>query len=318
MNICLKTTTFTSVKCYRTLLIVAGFMVAACSSTGNLAKIPSENYNGRVSIIVIHHTSANFEISVNILTKKSSRPVSSHYLVPDPSDKSYTNKKLEVYELVPETERAWHAGKSYWAGKSALNDHSIGIEVVNQTYCEKYETDNQGAQQNMTPPPRLCFYPDFPESQIDILIDLLHGIQERHPRVDPVNIIGHSDIAPDRKIDPGPRFPWERLYQVGIGAWFDDATVTTYWKRFAAEPLPIINVQKALHVYGYKIEETGQLDEQTHNVLRAFQMHFRPSQVSGEPTLETTAILFALIDKYRPRALEELLTVSTQTVEASP
>ncbi|HFB54359.1 MAG TPA: N-acetylmuramoyl-L-alanine amidase, partial [Hellea balneolensis] len=233
-------------------------------------------------------------------------------------DETYTHKKLEVYELVPETERAWHAGKSYWAGKSALNDHSIGIEVVNQTYCEKYETHHEDTRQNMTPPPRLCFYPDFPESQIALLIDLLQGVQERHPRVDPVNIIGHSDIAPDRKIDPGPRFPWERLYQVGIGAWFDDATVTTYWKRFAAKPMPLINVQKALHIYGYKIDETGQLDEQTRNVLRAFQMHFRPSQVSGEPTLETTAILFALIEKYRPRALDELLTVSSHTREASP
>ncbi|HFB55292.1 MAG TPA: N-acetylmuramoyl-L-alanine amidase, partial [Hellea balneolensis] len=82
--------TFTSVKIREMLLIVAAFLSTSCASTGKSVKLPSENYNGRVSIIVIHHTSANFESSVNILTKKSSRPVSSHYLVPDPSDETYT------------------------------------------------------------------------------------------------------------------------------------------------------------------------------------------------------------------------------------
>lgn len=294
---------------FRNTACLAGLLgLSACETvnTGTSTKLPSVNYNSRVSIIVIHHTSANFASSVNILTKDSSNPVSSHYLVPDPSDESYTKDELEVYELVPETERAWHAGRSYWAGKSALNDHSVGIEVVNQTYCKNPENLPAGIK----PPKRLCFYPDFPETQMSILIDLLREIQERHPRVGPTHIIGHSDIAPSRKIDPGPRFPWERLYQLGIGAWFDDATVTKYWRQFTTEPMPLINVQKALGAYGYKIEPTGILDEQTRAVIRAFQLHFRPSEITGEPSLETTAIIFAMVEKYRPNQLDALLAIA--------
>ncbi len=289
----------------RCFAIIGLLLLSACASTGKTSYLPSENYNSRVSILVIHHTSANFADSVNILTKKSSNSVSSHYLIPDPSDESYTKKHLEIFELVPETERAWHAGRSYWAGKSSLNDHSIGIEVVNQTYCEKPAPVSAGTK----PPKRLCFYPDFAESQMVILIELLHDILERHPRIKPTHIIGHSDIAPDRKIDPGPRFPWERLYQLGIGAWFDDATVTKYWQQFTLKPMPLVNIQKALNAYGYKIETTGVLDEQTRNVLSAFQMHFRPSQVTGEPTIETAAILYALIEKYRADQLDKLLDI---------
>jgi len=280
-------------------------ILSACSTTGTSQSLPSVNFNSRVSIIVIHHTSANFESSANILTKDSSNPVSSHYLVPDPSDASYKQDKLKVFELVPESERAWHAGRSYWAGKSGLNDQSIGIEVVNQTYCKQSSAEKDA-------PPRLCFYPDFAESQMEILIELLEDILERYPDIKPTNIIGHSDIAPSRKIDPGPRFAWERLYKLGIGAWFDDETVVKYWEKFTAEPMPILNVQKALGAYGYKIEATGELDEQTRNVLRAFQMHFRPMYVSSEPSLETTAILFALIEKYRPHRLDALLVVTPQ------
>ncbi len=298
-----------AIRKFQGIACLAGlFGLTACSTVGTSTQLPSVNFNSRVSIIVIHHTSANFEDSVNILTKDSSNPVSSHYLVPDPSDESYTKDHVEVYELVPETERAWHAGRSYWAGKSALNDHSIGIEVVNQTYCKKPEPTPIGIK----PPKRLCFYPDFPETQMLVLIDLLREIQERHPRVGPTNIVGHSDIAPSRKVDPGPRFPWERLYQLGIGAWFDDATVVKYWQQFTVQPMPLINVQKALGTYGYKIEATGVFDAQTRAAISAFQLHFRPSEITGEPSLETTAILFALVEKYRPKSLDALLVIAPE------
>ena len=289
-------------------LFTALLMVSACTSTNGITKMPSENYNSRVSIVVIHFTVGNFKSSAHVLTKASSSPVSSHYLVPEPNDPSYTKKKLEVFELVPEDKRAWHAGVSYWGGKTELNDHSIGIEIVNQPHCETLAAPVQGS----VAPKRMCFYPDFAENQIDLVIDLVQGILARHPRVSAVNIIGHSDIAPARKIDPGPRFPWQRLYQVGIGAWPDDEAVTKYWNQFTARPIPIKNVQQALHAYGYGIEQTGILDEQTRNVLSAFQMHFRPFEVTGEPTPETTAIIFALIEKYKPTQLEELLTTNPQ------
>lgn len=277
----------------------------------SIRKLPSTNFNSRVRFVVIHHTSANFEQSVNILTKPSDNPVSSHYLVPDPSDDSYTQKTLKVYELVPENKRAWHAGRSYWGGKTGLNDQSIGIEVVNQTYCVDPDKD-EFVRAGKPVPKRLCFYPDFPETQMQVLIDLLKGIQSRYPEIPPINYIGHSDIAPGRKIDPGPRFPWQRLYKLGFGAWFDDDTVVKYWKQFSKSPRPLRKFQQALNTYGYKIEPTGVLDAQTKNVVTSFQLHFRPNMVTGEPSLEDEAILFALIEKYKPKALDALLAPEPQ------
>jgi len=291
------------------------FFLTGCFHIGNTIQVPSQNQNSRISIIVIHHTSSNFADSLNILTQPSSNPVSSHYLIPEPNDESYAQGKLKVFELVPETQRAWHAGRSYWAGKTNLNDQSIGIEIVNQTYCYRHEPDAVSSEnaEGVAEIEGLCFYPDFAETQLEVFLELLEDILERHPNIEPTNIVGHSDIAPSRKIDPGPRFPWQRLYQLGFGAWFDDETVTHYWAKFHGTSVPLINIQKALHIYGYDIEETGELDKQTEDVLRAFQMHFRPSTVNSRPTLETVAILYALIEKYRPDALSELLIFDTQS-----
>lgn len=268
-------------------------------------------------MLVLHHTSANFEDSLRILTKPSSNPVSSHYLVPDPSDESYKKDKLEIYQLVPEKDRAWHAGRSYWAGKEALNDDSIGIEIVNQTYCVNQEatpTAPLSAASKENRIKRLCFYPDYPETQMALVGTLLGDILKRHPRIKPTHVVAHSDIAPQRKIDPGPRFPWERLYQMGYGAWFDDDTVKKYWQQFATRPVSLLQVQTALSTYGYKIETTGVLDDQTRNVIMAFQLHFRPNELTGEPSIETNAILFALIEKYYPNRLDALLANSSQSV----
>lgn len=237
-----------------TILFITFFLacnIVACSS---LQTNDSANQNSRVSIVVIHHTTANFGDSLSILTKPSAYPVSSHYLIPEPGDQTYDKSALKIYQLVDESRRAWHAGTSYWAGKSGLNDQSIGIELVNQTWCH---TSEEGLNPNTGGPDRLCFYPDFADGQIELLVELLDEILERHPDVRPTHIIGHSDIAPDRKIDPGPRFPWQRLASLGYGAWYDDETVIRYWEKFRAEPLPLINVQKALAAYGYKIELTA-------------------------------------------------------------
>jgi N-acetyl-anhydromuramyl-L-alanine amidase AmpD len=277
--------------------------IVACTS---FQTADSTNQNSRVSIIVIHHTSANFGDSLHILTRPSTYPVSSHYLIPEPGDGSYGKATLKTYQLVDESRRAWHAGTSYWAGKSGLNDQSIGIELVNRTWCHASE---EGVNPYTGRTDRLCFYPDFADGQIALLTKLLDEILRRHPDVKPTNIVGHSDIAPDRKIDPGPRFPWQRLAALGYGAWYDDETVIRYWEKFRAEPLPLINLQMALAAYGYKIEPSGENDEQTRNVVRAFQLHFQPSEVTSEMTRESAAILFALLDKYYPEQLNELLRV---------
>ena len=157
------------------------------------------------------------------------------------------------------------------------------------------------------PPEDRCEFRDFDAEQIDLVIELVLDILERHPRIDPADIVGHSDIAPERRLDPGPKFPWRRLYEHGVGAWYDDDTVDRYRERFEARPPTPAQLQRALRSYGYDVDETGEHDTRTQTVLRAFQLHFRPSDWSGQPDAETAAILFALLEKYRPRALSRLL-----------
>jgi len=283
------------------MLITIALAATSCGKQDPVVVVESDNQDSRVRVVVIHHTTADFQESFDLLTKNSDRPVSSHYLIPEPDDPSYSNKDLKLYSLVPEEARAWHAGSSYWAGRTALNDMSIGIELVNQTYCYRPEeaTDSEEVLNDSEDqePARICFYPDFPDSQLEILTDLLEGILERYPEVKPVNIVGHSDIAPQRKIDPGPRFPWQRLYRLGYGAWYDNDTVIGYWEQFRKAIPPVLTLQTALRTYGYGIELSGEHDSQSRNVVRAFQMHFLPWQVTGEFNEDTVAVLYALLDK---------------------
>jgi len=283
------------------LLISIAAALPGCA-TQDTVVVESANQDTRVRIIVIHHTSEDFQGSLDILTKDSSNPVSSHYLIPEPGDTSYEDKDLKLYSLVPEDARAWHAGLSYWDGKTALNDMSVGIELVNQTYCRRSEQPIPPEQADREPD-RICFFPDFAESQLNILTDLLAGILARHPEIKPTDIVGHSDIAPQRKIDPGPRFPWQRLYRMGYGAWYDDDTVFKYWEQFRQDMPPVLTLQTALKAYGYGIELSGEHDIQSRNVVRAFQMHFLPWRVSSEFNDETAAILYALLEKYHPERL---------------
>ena len=296
------------------LLFSALFVITGCStqSSGKVKSgvadsvtIESENQDTRVRLIVIHHTTGDFHDSFHVLTKKTIRPVSSHYLIPEPGDPSYPESDLKLYALVSEEKRAWHAGSSYWAGKTSLNDMSVGIELVNQTYCRGSEQETPVEAEDQEPA-RICFYPDFDDTQLAILTDLLKGILERHPDVKPTDIVGHADITPQRKIDPGPRFPWQRLYRLGFGAWYEDDTVFKYWEQFRLDMPPVLTLQTALNEYGYDIELTGENDRQSRNVVKAFQMHFLPWQVSGEFNAQTVATLYALLEKYRPGTIESL------------
>ena len=226
--------------------------------------------------------------------------------MPETEDPTSAGEELKVYQLVDEGQRAWHAGSSYWKGQTKLNNVSVGIEIVNETYCHRAEGMAK-AETADWPSRTICFFPDYPESQIALVIELVQGILSRHPGVKPTHVVGHSDIAPQRKIDPGPRFPWERLYELGIGAWYDDETVIRYWESFNVQMPTVLQMQEALQVYGYRIDVTGELDEQTRNVLRAFQHHFRPYRVSKEFTVETAAVLYALVEKYHESELPPLL-----------
>ena len=292
-------------------LIGATIALSGCSSLP-IYHTPSENYNNRVRYLVLHFTGGNFEESMNYLVK-GQRSVSSHYLIPENHDNTYKGR-LKIFKLVDESLRAWHAGISYWNGQENLNDLSIGIELVNVPDCHEspnmiFSRDYAGERDYSN---RYCFYPDFDPEQISLLVSLIKKIQNEFPEITPENIVGHSDIAPSRKLDPGPRFPWYLLYKNGIGAWYDNETVTRYWHQFAQQPPSVELLQIALNEYGYQIKQTGEMDEQTTHVIVAFQTHFLPWQIDGEPDVMTAATAFALLEKYHPERAKEVLALYDQ------
>ncbi|NOX70786.1 MAG: N-acetylmuramoyl-L-alanine amidase [Gammaproteobacteria bacterium] len=265
---------------------------------------PSLNQNSRINYLVLHFTSEDFAESLRLLTQRTDNPVSVHYLVPETGDATYDRRSLRIHRLVPENRRAWHAGRSYWAGADALNDTSIGIEIVNRSAC----VDDDPETERPSPEGQTCTLLAFPDEQIDLVIRLATDILDRNPDIDPVDVVGHGDIAPSRRVDPGPLFPWKRLYEQGIGAWYDDETVSRYTEKFSADYPALPRIQQALNTYGYLIEVTGENDVQTRFAVRVFQMHFRPGNVSGQIDVETVAILYALLEKYRPKLINDLST----------
>jgi N-acetylmuramoyl-L-alanine amidase len=282
------------------LLVIAGFFAAACTSLP-MVDVPSANQSSRINFLVIHFTSEHFAESMRLLTQPTDRPVSVHYLVPEPGDETYDRERLLVHRLVHEPRRARHAGVSYWAASQSMNNSSIGIEIVNQSRCEDIDPEAE-----RTPENQVCTFLDFPEEQIELVIRLAKYILDRNPDIEPIDVVGHADIAPDRRLDPGPKFPWKRLYENGIGAWYDDGTVARYRAEFDDNLPDVAMMQRAMSALGYRIEETGEDDVQTRFVVRAFQMRFRPAKWGGGIDTETAAILFALLEKYRPESLEEL------------
>lgn len=241
--------------------------------------IPLLQKNERVRFLVLHYTAVGDAESLRLLTQGE---VSAHYLIPTHPKKA--GGKAIALQLVPEAQRAWHAGVSSWQGRNNLNDTSIGIEIVNLGFTEKMLGRT--------------WYP-YNESQIELIEQLTKDIVQRY-NISPSDVVAHSDIAPLRKSDPGPLFPWKRLAEKGVGAWPDDATVAKYIggrdKKGAAS---VAVIQQALAAYGYKIPQNGQLDTETRQVIKAFQMHFRPQDFSGVPDVETEAIALALVEKYR-------------------
>ena len=283
------------------LALVSGVLFNACDSLP-IVDAPSTNFNSRVNHLVIHFTSEDFERSLAILTGKAERRVSSHYLLPEAGDQTYSGDVLRVYSLVPTSERAWHAGRSYWAGKTGLNDQSIGIEIVNRSGCDQDITALGNGAEFAT----ACEFLPFDTDQIDLLGRLLRQTLAQYPDIRPENIVGHADIAPTRKVDPGPLFPWKRLFDEGVGAWFDESRVTELVSLMSQHPLTIEQHQASLLAYGYKVTVTGIEDEQSQQAVRAFQMHFRPANYSGFFDNESAAILISLLERYRPNVLDKL------------
>ena len=300
-------------KSYLKFLFVPACVLLTSCTSNNLPveELHSKNYGQRIKFLVMHFTGGDYQSSLQALTHQGS--VSSHYLVPESHDKTYLDDELKVRKLVNENERAWHAGNSYWQGRAAINDQSIGIEIVNKPKCERLmpnvtETVNrQHSLPNTLAPNQMCFFPDYDPKQIELLITLSKRILKKNPDISPTNIIGHSDISPQRKSDPGPRFPWYQLYQAGIGAWYNNETVLHYGQLFDEQTPNIGVIQQALNTYGYGVQETGEFDSQTQAVLHAFQTHFVPWNITDRADVQTVATLFSLLEKYKPEEVEVLL-----------
>ncbi|GKX59140.1 N-acetylmuramoyl-L-alanine amidase [Leminorella grimontii] len=232
----------------------------------------------RIQSLIFHYTAENFPVSLRELTGER---VSSHYLID--SEPQTIGGKPTVFKLVPESQKAWHAGASFWRGQYRLNDTSIGIEIVNWGFRDE---------------PNVERWQPYSESQIELLIAMSKDIIARY-NIRPENVLGHSDVSPQRKVDPGPLFPWERLAQAGIGAWPNaDDVARRLSVRREREAVNLEELQTNLKRYGYEIDVSGRMDAQTRSVVKAFQMHFRPSNYDGVPDAETMAILDALLMKY--------------------
>ena len=205
-----------------------------------------ERPDGRApDMLVLHYTGMPTAKEALDRLCDASAKVSAHYMIEEYGT---------LYRLVPEERRAWHAGVSSWEGETDINGRSIGIELVNPGHEFGYRA--------------------FPEAQMAALEALAGDIVARRA-IMPLHVVGHSDVAPLRKQDPGELFDWQRLAKKGIGLWPPRARRTSFphWT--------LADVQAALQGIGYGIETTGILDDQTRAVITAFQRHFLPKNLTG-------------------------------------
>jgi N-acetylmuramoyl-L-alanine amidase len=233
--------------------------------------VPSPNHEPRYGvpgpdILLLHYTGmATTEAALARLCDPGPQ-VSSHYLVFEDG---------EIVQLVPEARRAYHAGTSSWEGTTDINSRSVGIEIGNQGH-------DYGS-------------PAFPEPQVAAVIALCQDIVRRWS-IAPAHVLAHSDVAPDRKRDPGEVFPWARLAAAGVGL------------SIAPEPIvpggvlqsgdrgdAVAELQHKLADFGYGIASTGHYDTTTDEIVTAFQRHYRPTRVDGIADVSTVKTLEKLV-----------------------
>jgi N-acetylmuramoyl-L-alanine amidase len=231
--------------------------------------VPSPNHNERrraIDLLLLHYTGMQSAEAARARLRDPAAKVSSHYLV-------YEDGAID--QLVPEARRAWHAGLGTWKGAEDINSNSIGIEIVN--------------------PGHLFGYRDFPDVQIEAVIALCRDILARHP-IPAARVLGHSDIAPERKQDPGEFFPWKRLAAAGIGRWIEPAPIGDDTGLKPGDRGPqVTDLQRALARFGYAADITNLYDTPTAEIVAAFQRHFRPARVDGVADASTRRTLARLL-----------------------
>ncbi len=242
-----------------------------------LTEAPSPNFDARRAppdMLVLHYTGMMSAAEAIARLRDPEAKVSAHYVVDEDGS---------ILQLVPEERRAWHAGRGVWQGEDDCNAASIGIEIVN--------------------PGHEFGYRDFPDAQIEAVIALVGDIRSRWTVPD-ARIIAHSDLAPQRKEDPGERFPWKRLAGEGHGLWFEPAA-----ERIAAieaspgggllqagdEGLGVMVLRSGLHRLGYGLAPGADYDDETVATVRAFQRHWRQSRVDGVADGETRVTLMGVL-----------------------
>lgn len=248
--------------------------MSVATDTGVKARIhPSPNHGERapgapVDMVILHYTGMpTAEEALRRLCDPRAE-VSAHYLVDEDGS---------VLQCVPESRRAWHAGRSFWKGETDINSRSIGVEIVNPGHENGYRP--------------------FPDKQIDAVVSLVGDISRRHG-IQPWMILGHSDIAPERKEDPGELFPWARLAEAGVGFYVKPYPIGSgLFMQEGDRGQPVEALQSMLALYGYGVDITGEFDERTRFVVKAFQRHFRQEKVDGIVDQSTIETLNALLRK---------------------
>lgn len=233
-------------------------LIAAASPNFDARKAPP-------SMIVLHYTGMQTGEAALARLRDPQAKVSAHYVVEEDS---------RVFSLVAEERRAWHAGVSFWKGERDINAASIGIEIVNPGHEFGYRA--------------------FPDVQVQAVIDLLDDIRGRW-EIDNDCIVGHSDIAPDRKEDPGELFPWKRLAEAGHGFWTEPPGAPGAPLGVGDKGTGVFALQAGLTRLGYDSAPSGHYDEATAVIVRAFQRHWRPERFDGIADGGTRARLVHLL-----------------------
>jgi N-acetylmuramoyl-L-alanine amidase len=236
---------------------------------------PSPNFGPRLAppdMIVLHYTGMQSGGAALARLTDPAAKVSAHYLVEEDG---------RVFALVDEARRAWHAGVAFWRGATDINGLSVGVELVNPGHEFGYRA--------------------FPGAQISAVIDLIADIRSRWTIPDE-RILGHSDVAPARKSDPGELFAWKRLAKAGHGLWVEPPAAPGPTLKDGDEGLGVLALQGALARLGYDCQTSGRYDGPTGEVVRAFQRHWAPSRFDGAADGATRAALMALLRLAEPAA----------------